>query len=106
MTAQTTEDRLAEIETIYGPIRPTVRAGLLQLLTATDKVEIEKPSAIFGSADGELYAIWQGSSSRITTYVLDDSFLVEVVPNGPRNPFPAAGADIAAAYMRGVLTEF
>lgn len=106
MSATTTDDRLAEIETIYGPIRPGIRAGLSALLRATDSVEIETPAAIFGSADGEVYAIWQHSSSRITAYVLEDSFLVEVVPKGPRNPFPAASADIAAAYMRGVLTDF
>lgn len=106
MTSQTTPERLAEIETIYGPTRPAIRVGLEELLSATDKVGIDRPSAIFGSADGELHAVWQGSSGRITAYVKDENFLVEVVPNGPRDPFLAVEPDTAAAYMRGVLTEF
>ena len=105
MTDQT-DDQLAEIETMYGPLRPAIRAGLEELLAATDKVGIDRPSAIFGSADGEVYAVWQVDAGRITTYILDESFLIEVVPNGPREPFPAETADTAAAYMRGVLTVF
>lgn len=102
MTTHTPE-RLAEIETIYGPIPPAVRKQLTDLLAETDKAGIDHPSAIFG---GELHAIWQGSSGRITVYVTDDGFLVEVVPWGPIEPFRTKTAEAAAAYMRGLLTKF
>lgn len=106
MTPQSTNERLAEIEAVHGYLRPSITEGLEELLAAVGRVEIDTPSALFGSADGEVHAIWQLPAGRITTYVLGDCFRIEVVPHGPAEPFRATTAEAAAAYMRGVLTEF
>lgn len=97
-------ERLEEIEAALGSLGPSVAAGVEALLGAADRAHIEPPSALFGSHEGDVLAVWQSSTGRCTVYVQDAGFLVEVVPHGPAQPFSAVTAEAAVAHLRSLLT--
>lgn len=99
-------DRLAEIETMYGPLRPAIRSRLQELLATAGPRAIDAPAAIYGQVDGELHVEWKMPSGRIIAYVLDDEFLIEFIPVKPQGLFSVSSAEAAGAYMSGLLRKF
>lgn len=55
---------------------------------------------------GELTAVWQHTNMRITVYLIEDAFEVELVPDGPAALFTTGSAEAAAAFVAGLHTAF
>ncbi|MGK3708724.1 hypothetical protein [Arthrobacter sp. IK3] len=87
-----------------SPEAQRARLRMEELCAAASRTGLSQP-AIFNGLDpqaGEMTAVWQYSTCRITAYLANDVFEVELVPMGPPEPFTTSSTEAAAAFAAGI----